>query len=106
MRPRCTSLTAQLRPIPNGSKRLSFSLTVPVRSRIFHRCGPENYRDHIYPANVAKQLDNRVELTYEQYRDLHNNYAATSETYTTEPTTHAPFRLSGVTEFQRRYEAQ
>src|SRR5699024_12597622 len=66
----------------------------------------DNYRDHIYPAYVAKQLDNRVELTYEQYRDLHNNYASTSETYTTEPTPHAPFRLSGVTEFQRRYEAQ
>ena len=66
----------------------------------------DNYRDHIYPQNVAKQLDNRVELTYDEYRELHESFAATSETFTTSKTTNAPFRLSGVTERQRRYEAQ
>ena len=61
------------------------------------------------PANVAlglARLDNRVELTYDEYRELHENFAASSDTYTTPKTTNAPFRLSGVTEHQRRYEAQ
>lgn len=102
------ALTAQLHNNENlAGKRLGFfSYGSGAVAEFFTGMVQENYRDHIYPEHVAKQLGNRVELTYDEYRTLHSDFAATSETYTTQPTTHAPFRLSGVTEFQRRYEAQ
>src|SRR5699024_5812675 len=102
------ALTAQLHNNEGlAGKRLGFfSYGSGAVAEFFTGVVQENYRDHIYPEHVAKQLENRVELTYDEYRTLHSDFAATSETYTTQPTTHAPFRLSGVTEFQRRYEAQ
>src|SRR5699024_7468594 len=90
-----------------AGKRLGFfSYGSGAVAEFFTGIVQENYRNHIYPQNVAKQLDNRVELTYDEYRKLHSDYAATSETFTTPHTTNAPFRFSGVTEKQRRYEAQ
>lgn len=102
------ALTAQLHNNQElAGKRLGFfSYGSGAVAEFFTGVVQENYRDHIYPENVAKQLENRVELTYDEYRALHGNFAATSETFTTESITHAPFRFSGVSEFQRRYEAQ
>lgn len=102
------ALTAQLHNNADlaGQRLGFFSYGSGAVAEFFTGVVQENYRDHIYPQNVAKQLDNRVELTYDQYRELHESYAATSDTFTTPHITHAPFRLSGVTEHQRRYEAQ
>jgi len=102
------ALTAQLHNNAElAGKRLGFfSYGSGAVAEFFTGVVQDNYRDHIYPQNVAKQLDNRVELTYDEYRELHESFAATSETFTTSKTTNAPFRLSGVTERQRRYEAQ
>ncbi|HEY4577471.1 MAG TPA: hydroxymethylglutaryl-CoA synthase [Yaniella sp.] len=102
------ALTAQLHNNSElAGKRLGFfSYGSGAVAEFFTGVVQDNYRDHIYPQNVDKQLDNRVELTYDEYRELHENFAASSDTYTTPKTTNAPFRLSGVTEHQRRYEAQ
>ena len=102
------ALTAQLHTNADlAGKRLGFfSYGSGAVAEFFTGIVQDQYRDHIYPQNVEKQLDNRVELTYDEYRELHENFAANSDTYTTEQTTNAPFRLSGVTEHQRRYEAQ
>lgn len=102
------ALTAQLHNNTElAGKRLGFfSYGSGAVAEFFTGVVQENYRDHIYPQNVEKQLTNRVALTYDQYRELHHNFAATSQTFSTPQTTHAPFRLSGVTEHQRRYEAQ
>lgn len=102
------ALTAQLHNNAGlAGKRLGFfSYGSGAVAEFFTGVVQEGYRDHLYPQNVAKQLDNRVELTYDQYRALHESYASTSDTFTTPQTTNAPFRLSGVTEHQRRYEAQ
>lgn len=102
------ALTAQLHNNTElAGKRLGFfSYGSGAVAEFFTGVVQENYRDHIYPQNMEKQLTNRVALTYDQYRELHHNFAATSQTFSTPQTTHAPFRLSGVTEHQRRYEAQ
>lgn len=102
------ALTAQLHNNTElAGKRLGFfSYGSGAVAEFFTGVVQENYRDHIYPQNVEKQLTNRVALTYDQYRELHHNFAATSQTFSTPHTTQAPFRLSGVTEYQRRYEAQ
>lgn len=102
------ALTAQLHNNAElAGKRLGFfSYGSGAVAEFFTGVVQEHYLDHIYPQNVAKQLDNRVELSYDQYRELHESHAATSESFTTPQTTNAPFRLSGITERQRRYEAQ
>src|SRR5699024_1468178 len=102
------ALTAQLHNNPDlAGKRLAFfSYRSAAVADYFTGVVPDGYRDHLYPQQVAKQLDNRVKLNYDDYRDLHNGFAATSEAFTTPTTTNAPFRFSGVTEQQRRYEAQ
>lgn len=90
-----------------AGKRLGFfSYGSGAVAEFFTGIVQDDYQSHIYPAHVAKQLDNRVELSYEDYRELHLNHAATSESFSTPKTTNAPFRFSGVTEHQRRYEAQ
>lgn len=102
------ALTAQLHNNAElaGQRLGFFSYGSGAVAEFFTGVVQENYRDHIYPQNVEKQLDNRVALTYNEYRTLHHDFAATSDTFTTPKTTNAPFRLSGVTERQRRYEAQ
>lgn len=102
------ALTAQLHNNTElAGKRLGFfSYGSGAVAEFFTGIVQENYQDHIYPQNVAKQLDNRVELSYDEYRTLHESFAASSATLTTPKTTNAPFRFSGVTEQQRRYEAQ
>ena len=102
------ALTAQLHSNDQlAGKRLGFfSYGSGAVAEFFTGVVQEHYRDHIYPDHVAQQLQDRVALSYDEYRGLHQAYAATSQTFTTQPTTNAPFRLSGVTEHQRRYEAQ
>lgn len=102
------ALTAQLHHNAElAGKRLGFfSYGSGAVAEFFTGVVQENYRDHLYPQHVAKQLENRVALSYDDYRALHSGYAATSGPVTHPRTTNAPFRFSGVTEHQRRYEAQ
>src|SRR5699024_3979351 len=102
------ALTAQLHNNPDlAGKRLGFfSYGSGAVTEFLSVTVKDGYTDHLYPQHVAKQLDNRVKLNYDDYRDLHNGFAATSDAFTTPKTTNAPFRFSGVTEQQRRYEAQ
>ena len=102
------ALTAQLHNNPElAGKRLGFfSYGSGAVAEFFTGVVQDGYREHLHPQHVAKQLDNRVKLNYDDYRDLHNGFTATSQTFTTPKTTNAPFRFSGVTDQQRRYEAQ
>src|SRR5690625_3463513 len=73
------ALTAQLHNNNDlAGKRLGFlSYGSGAVAEFFTGVAQNNYQDHIYPQNVAKQLDNRVELTYDEYGTLHR-YVATA----------------------------
>lgn len=90
-----------------AGKRLGlFSYGSGSVSEFFTAVVQPGYHDHIYPAHVADSLDRRVEVSFDEYRELHAAYNGASENYETEEVTQAPFRFAGVTDRVRQYEAR
>jgi hydroxymethylglutaryl-CoA synthase len=64
------------------------------------------YRDHLLTARHSNNLDNRTELTYQQYEDIFQLGVPTDggehvfAQYRT-----GPFRLSGISQHKRIYES-
>lgn len=101
-------LAAQLHGNENlAGKRLGlFSYGSGSVAEFFTAVVQPGYTEHLHPENVAESLDSREEITFEQYRDLHNAYVGESENYETATVTDAPFRFTGVTDRVRQYEAR
>lgn len=64
------------------------------------------YRDHLFAAEHHALLENRSELTYRQYEDIYNlAFPTDGGEYPFSRYRTGPFRLAGVKDHKRQYEA-
>ncbi|MDF7805889.1 hydroxymethylglutaryl-CoA synthase [Pontiellaceae bacterium B12219] len=64
------------------------------------------YQDHLYGDQHRKMLENRTELTYQQYEDIFNYGVPTDGgEYVFPQYKTGPFRFSGISQHKREYES-
>ncbi len=64
------------------------------------------YRDHLYAERHLNMLENRTELTYQQYEDIFNYGVPTDGgEYVFPQYKTGPFRFSGISQHKREYES-
>ena len=65
-----------------------------------------DYRDHLYVQAHQQMLEDRTELTYQQYEDIFNYVVPTDGgEYVFPQYRTGPFRLSGISQHKREYES-
>ena len=68
---------------------------------------PRGYREHLFTDAHRAQLDTRVAVTYRQYEDIFN-YGVPKDgaDHVFAPYRGGAFRLAGIKDHKRRYEAK
>jgi hydroxymethylglutaryl-CoA synthase len=90
-----------------ANRRLAlFSYGSGCMAEFFSGVVQPGYRDHLFTAKHRNLLDNRTELTYQQYEDIFQlGFPTDGGEHTFAQYRTGPFRLSGVNQHKRIYEA-
>jgi hydroxymethylglutaryl-CoA synthase len=94
-------------PAPLDGRRLGFfSYGSGCMAEFYSGVVQPGYRDHLFTDRHRAMLDTRTELTYRQYEDIFN-YGVPQDggDHVFAPYRGGPFRLAGVKDHKRRYEA-
>ena len=95
-------------PEPLDGRRLGFfSYGSGCMAEFYSGVVQPGYRDHLFTDRHRAMLDTRTELTYRQYEDIFN-YGVPQDggDHVFAPYRGGPFRLAGVKDHKRRYEAR